>query len=151
MTIVIWLHHEIRLLILFTIHKFIISIHIYSFFIFCSFVIIVWVHLEMLKLNWIVWMSNEIAFTFGNDANTCCLTSQTRRSDGNCSDLKTFNSGTCTRTKSHPSRGSGGGSSSKPSPPAKIGDWSIFYLLILLFPRFSHFLRRWFEFFCSDI
>lgn len=92
----------------------------------------------MLKLNWIVWMSNGIAFTFGNDANTCCLTSQTRRSDGNCSDLKTFNSGTCTRTKSHPSRGSGGGSSSKPSPPAKIGDWSIVYLLVLVFFRFSH-------------
>lgn len=52
--------------------------------------------------------------TLGNDASTCCLTSQTRRSDGNCKHLYTFSSGTWIRTNSQPSRGSGGGSSSKP-------------------------------------
>lgn len=71
--------------------------------------------------------------TFGSEANTCCLTSQTNRSDGNCKHLNTFNSGTWTRTKSHPSRGSGGGSSSKPPPPANIGAWSIILWAIFFF------------------
>lgn len=70
--------------------------------------------------------------TFGNDANTCCFTSQINRSDGNCKLLNTFNSGTWTRTNSHPSRGSGGGSSSNPSPPAKIGAWSMALFAVVL-------------------
>lgn len=53
--------------------------------------------------------------TFGSDARTCCFTSQTSRSDGNCRHLETFSSGTWIRTSSQPSRGSGGGSSSKPT------------------------------------
>lgn len=91
-------------------------------------------------LNWIKWCCLIVSqgvnvikcsliiffITFGSDANTCCFTSQMSRSDGNCKHLNTFNSGTWTRTKSHPSRASGGGSSSKPSPPANIGAWSIF-------------------------
>lgn len=76
--------------------------------------------------------------TFGNDANTCCFTSQINRSDGNCKHLNTFNSGTWTRTNSHPSRGSGGGSSSKLlplPPPAIIGAWSILLLYSLSLPH----------------
>lgn len=76
-------------------------------------------------------------FTFGSEANTCCLTSQTSRSDGNCKLLNTFNSGTCTRTRSHPSRGSGGGSSSKPSPPAKIGAWSMLQFVLFFSKLFD--------------
>lgn len=56
---------------------------------------------------------NKKTPTLGSDAKTCCFTSQTRRSDGNCKHLYTFNSGTCIRTRSHPSFGSGGESSSK--------------------------------------
>lgn len=87
----------------------------------------IWNGLTILKARKLVeWkMKNRWFLTFGSEANTCCLTSQTNRSDGNCKHLNTFNSGTWTRTKSHPSRGSGGGSSSKPPPPANIGAWSI--------------------------
>lgn len=59
------------------------------------------------------------------------MTSQTNRSDGNCKHLNTFNSGTWTRTKSHPSRGSGGGSSSNPPPPANIGAWSMIFAFLV--------------------
>lgn len=64
-----------------------------------------------------VFYACRIVLTFGNEASTCCLTSQTRRSDGNWRHLYTFSSGTWIRTSSHPSRGSGGGSSSNAPGP----------------------------------
>lgn len=82
--------------------------------------LIAWKCVNVIECN------KTFVITFGSDANTCCLTSQISLSDGNCKHLKTFNSGTWTRTKSHPSRASGGRSSSNPSPPANIGAWSIF-------------------------
>lgn len=75
--------------------------------------------------------------TFGNEANTCCLTSHTIRSVGNCKHFDTFNSGTWMRTRSHPSRCSGGGESSSLSNGI-VTVWSI--MVSIIFSHSPHFV-----------